>query len=207
MFGDLAAILEARRNMLWLVFASAQHRATLPDWENDARAMVARFRLEFGRRRDDADFLALVEELRTASPEFHRWWAEQDVARPPVATKKFHSPRHGTMTFEQTNFVADETAELRLTVYTPLDPRTRRHRRQAAQRVGGRKTSPEEFPMKFPSVCPEIPVSDLGAAVATIASGWDSASTGWRTISVSPACRAAAAGCSCRRLRSAKGSA
>lgn len=123
-FGDLAAIPVERRNMLWLVFASADHRATIPDWETDARAMVARFRLEFGRRRDDPAFLALIEELRAASPEFHRWWAEQDVARQPLATKRFHSPRLGTMAFEQTNFVADETADLRLTVYTPVDAHT-----------------------------------------------------------------------------------
>lgn len=120
-FGDLAAISVERRNMLWLVFASADHRATIPDWEADARAMVARFRLEFGRRRDDPAFLALIAELRAASPEFRRWWGEQDVARRPLSTKRFHSPRLGTMTFEQTNFVADETAELRLTVYTPVD--------------------------------------------------------------------------------------
>src|SRR6266545_1817139 len=65
-FGDLTAIPVERRNMLWLVFASADHRATIPDWENDARAMVARFRIEFGRRRDDSSFLTLIDELRSA---------------------------------------------------------------------------------------------------------------------------------------------
>lgn len=125
-FGDLSDVSAERRNMLWLVFASADHRAAIPDWEADARGMVARFRLEFGRRRDDRDFLALIEELRGVSPEFHRWWAEQDVARRPLATKRFHAPKVGTMAFEQTNFVADETADLRLTVYTPLDTRTAR---------------------------------------------------------------------------------
>ena len=125
-FGDLSAVPAERRNMLWLVFASADHRAAIPDWQADARGMVARFRLEFGRRRDDRDFLALIEELRGVSPEFHRWWAEQDVARRPLATKRLHSPKVGTMEFEQANFVADETADLRLTVYTPLDARTAR---------------------------------------------------------------------------------
>lgn len=125
-FGDLSAVPAERRNMLWLVFASADHRAAIPDWEADARGMVARFRLEFGRRRDDRDFLALIDELRGVSPEFHQWWAEQDVARRPLATKRFHSAKVGTMEFEQTNFVADETADLRLTVYTPLDGRTAR---------------------------------------------------------------------------------
>ncbi len=123
-FGDLDAIPVERRNMLWLTFASAEHRATIPDWENDARAMVARFRVEFGRRRDDRRFLALIDDLRNASHEFHRWWAEQDVARRPDATKRFRSAKFGTMEFEQTNFLADDTADLRLTVYTPLDART-----------------------------------------------------------------------------------
>lgn len=125
-FGDLGAIPVERRNMLWLVFASAEHRATIPDWENDARAMVARFRVEFGRRRDDRSFLALINDLKIASHEFHRWWAEQDVTRRPDATKRFHSGKFGTMEFEQTNFVADDTADLRLTVYTPLGAPTAR---------------------------------------------------------------------------------
>ena len=125
-FGDLDVLPIERRNMLWLVFASAKHRATIPDWENDARAMVARFRVEFGRRRDDRSFLALIDDLKGTSHEFHRWWAEQDVTRQPDATKRFHSARFGTMEFEQTNFVADDAANLRLTVYTPLGARSLR---------------------------------------------------------------------------------
>ena len=123
-FGDLDAIPVERRNMLWLIFASAEHRATIPDWENDARAMVARFRVEFGRHRDDRSFLGLIDDLRNASHDFHRWWAEQDVARRADAIKRFQAPKFGTMEFEQTSFLAEDTAGLRLTVYTPLDKRT-----------------------------------------------------------------------------------
>lgn len=119
-FGDLALMPPERRNMLWLMFASEEHRITIPNWENDARGMVAKFRIEFGRHRDDGSFLKLIEELRKVSHHFHRWWAEQDVTRRPEVTKRFRSAKFGDK-FEQTSFVAAETPDLRLTVYTPMN--------------------------------------------------------------------------------------
>jgi len=123
-FGDLAEIPMERRNMLWLVFASPIHRATIPNWENDARAMVSKFRVEFGRHRNDRGFLSLIDDLRQISHEFHQWWAEQDVTRRPDSTKRFYSEKLGTMEFEQTSFVLDDTPDLRLTVYTPTNAKT-----------------------------------------------------------------------------------
>lgn len=124
-FGDLDDIPVARRNMLWLIFASPDHRVTIPNWETDARAMMAKFRVEFGRRKEDPDFLALIDDLKAASQEFRQWWAEQDVTRRPDSTKKFHS-KHGVMEFEQTTFIVDDGPDLRLTVYTPVNAGTAR---------------------------------------------------------------------------------
>jgi hypothetical protein len=88
-FGDMDAIPAENRNMLWLVFASPSHRAAIPNWETDARAMLARFRIEFGRHREDPAFLELIERLQHITDEFRHWWPEQDVSVRQNKTKRF----------------------------------------------------------------------------------------------------------------------
>jgi len=124
-FGDLAPLPEEDRNMLWLVFASPPHRAAIPNWEAEARGMLARFRVEFGRHRDDPAFLALIRRLDQASHDFHRWWPEQDVTRRPDPVKRFTS-RHGPMALEQSVFRVEEAPDLRLVAYIPVDEDSRR---------------------------------------------------------------------------------
>ncbi|WP_395321854.1 helix-turn-helix transcriptional regulator [Variovorax sp. UC74_104] len=120
-FGDLSAIAPEDRNMLWLVFASPAHRAAIPQWETDARAMLARFRVEFGRHRDDPAFLTLIERLQIASPEFRQWWPDHDVSMRTDRTKRFEVRGVGRMELEQSSFMVEESPDMRLVVYTPVD--------------------------------------------------------------------------------------
>jgi hypothetical protein len=92
----------------------------MPDWESDARAMVAKFRLEFSRHNQDPRFMSLVEELLRRSPEFRRWWPEQDVLGSSEGVKRFQHQRLGEMRFEHTTFIVEDAPDLRLVVYTPL---------------------------------------------------------------------------------------
>lgn len=120
-FGDMEAIPSEDRNMLWLVFASPLHKAAIPNWETEARAMLARFRVEFGRHRDDASFLDLIERLQQASAEFRYWWPEQDVSARQGKTKRFEVARVGIIELEQSTFLVEEAPDMRLVVYTPVD--------------------------------------------------------------------------------------
>jgi len=119
-FGDLADVPAHERNMLWLVFTRPDYRLMMPDWATDARAMVAKFRLEFGRHHQDPEFKTLVENLSQRSAEFRRWWPEQDVLGASEGTKRFHHQRVGEIHFEHTTFVLEDTLDLRFVVYTPL---------------------------------------------------------------------------------------
>jgi transcriptional regulator with XRE-family HTH domain len=123
-FGDFEALAPEERNMLWLVFASPTHREAIPNWESEARGMLTRFRVEFGRHRDDPAFVALIERLQRASHEFHRWWPEHDLSWRGETTKSFDSPL-GAMSMEQAAFAVEEAPDLRLVIYTPVDEATR----------------------------------------------------------------------------------
>lgn len=123
-FGDFEAVVPEERNMLWLVFASPAHRALIPNWEHEARGMLARFRIEFGRHRDDPRFLKLIERLRRTSHEFHRWWLEHDLTARGERTKSFDTML-GVISVEQTTFAVDEVPDLRLVIYSPIDEASR----------------------------------------------------------------------------------
>jgi len=120
-FGDLTPLPEGARNMLWLMFASPEHRAAIPDWDEAARAMVARFRREFDRNRDDGRFLALVENLRATSAEFRAWWGAQDVSLRPEGPKRFSVAGVGEIVLDQHTFLWEPSPGVRLVVYSPAN--------------------------------------------------------------------------------------
>src|SRR5439155_17871564 len=49
MFGDFASIPECERNIIKLMFSRPVYRRTMPNWEQDARGLVAKFRLSYGQ--------------------------------------------------------------------------------------------------------------------------------------------------------------
>lgn len=123
--GDLEPLPPADRNMLWLMFASPAHRAAIPDWEVTAKAMLARFRGQYGRHQDDVQFLAVIDRVRNASREFDAWWQEHNVSWETEAPKRFSAPGLGELTLEQKTFLLEDSPTMRLVVYSPADPASR----------------------------------------------------------------------------------
>lgn len=120
-FGDLQPLPAQERNMLWLMFASPEHRAAIPNWAEAARAMLARFRAEFGRNRADPRFLDLIQRLQLASAEFRRWWPEHNVSWTSEKPKRFTSSLVGEMELEQSTCLLEGAQGVRLVVYAPAD--------------------------------------------------------------------------------------
>ena len=71
----------------------------MPDWQVNARALLARFRVNPGLAPDKAPFFSLVNELTDLSPEFRRLWAVYEVSSPSEGGTHFHSRRHGDQHF------------------------------------------------------------------------------------------------------------
>lgn len=118
-FGDLAPLPQQNRNMLWLMFASPEHQAAIPDWEVAARSMLARFRIEYGRNRKDARFLTLIERLQGASPSFRAWWPEHDVTVRNEKPKRFTVPGVGELELDQTVLLLEDAPNMRIVIYAP----------------------------------------------------------------------------------------
>jgi transcriptional regulator with XRE-family HTH domain len=123
-FGDFAELPEEERNTLWLLFTKPIYRRIMLDWEADARRVIARFRLDFGRSGNDPAFLDLVRNLEEASPEFARWWRQHDVDGFGEGVKRVRHPRLGDIEYEHAAFTVEGDANLRMIVYTLVLPGT-----------------------------------------------------------------------------------
>ena len=70
MFGDFAYIPEGERNIIKLMFSRPCYRRTMPNWEQDARGLVAKFRLSYGQAAGDAEFSHFTDEIIAGSEDF-----------------------------------------------------------------------------------------------------------------------------------------
>ncbi|MBP0579760.1 helix-turn-helix domain-containing protein [Labrys sp. LIt4] len=119
MFGNFAIIPAADRNVIRLTFLRGYHRRSMPDWEADARALLAKFRINLGLAVDKTPFLSLVEDLAGSSAEFRRLWAEHEVSDPGEGVTYFHSPRQGDRHFRHHLLMPEAWPDLRIVLFIP----------------------------------------------------------------------------------------
>jgi transcriptional regulator with XRE-family HTH domain len=117
------AELSAReRNVLRRLFGDAAVRASLPDWEENARFAVAVFRFDVARTggRPEAD--ALTAELQATSADFRRLWADSEVRSHGIGVKRLRHPEVGLLNLEYAAFAVDGADGLSMIVFTPTSP-------------------------------------------------------------------------------------
>ena len=117
MFGDFAALPEKERNIIWLMFFSPYHRRTMVNWEQDARSLVAKFRLSHGQAAGAAEFSAFVQEMIACSEDFRRMWADYEVTDVGEGVYLYRTSRHGTLAFQHSTLVPEVLPDLRIVVY------------------------------------------------------------------------------------------
>lgn len=119
MFGDFASIPTAERNVIRLTFLRRYHRRSMPDWQADARSLLARFRVNLGLAADKAPFFSLVNELTDLSPEFRLLWADHEVSSPGEGATHVRSRRHGERHFRHQLLMPETWPDLRIVVFIP----------------------------------------------------------------------------------------
>jgi transcriptional regulator with XRE-family HTH domain len=97
LYGGLDTLPKEHRNVLWLTFGSPLVLSMVDDWERQARALIAQFRLAWAHHLEEPAFGALVETLSACSPHFAAWWAEHDVRPALVRERTYHHPLVGRL--------------------------------------------------------------------------------------------------------------
>lgn len=118
---DYGALEPDQRNVLRLMFGDARVRAAQHDWESVARFVVATFRADAARAGAVSEVSQLVDELCFTSPEFKRFWLENDVGLHGEGTKHLHHPVLGELALEYSAFAVDGRPDLSMVVYNPVE--------------------------------------------------------------------------------------
>ncbi len=116
---DFAALPPGERNLLRRLFSADGVRAALPDWEANARFVLATFRLDAARAGDGSEAAALAGELVASSADFRRLWAENEVRSHGAGVKRIRHPVAGPLTLEYSAFPVDGADGLSMIVFTP----------------------------------------------------------------------------------------
>jgi transcriptional regulator with XRE-family HTH domain len=109
------------RNMLRYIFLDPAARLLVSDWPIRARRVVAEFRAESGLRLAEPGPAALVAELAARSPDFARFWTEQEVLGREGGERHFNHPTDGPLRFEQLSLSLAARPDLKLVLLTPLE--------------------------------------------------------------------------------------
>jgi transcriptional regulator with XRE-family HTH domain len=120
-YGDLAGLQGIERNGLYQLFLGARMRSMLLDWEIHGRACVAKLRAAYASRVDDPWFNELVTLLRTRSPDFERWWNQNDIEVRQEGVKHYEHPEVGRLVFDFSvlDVLDERMSSLRLVAYVP----------------------------------------------------------------------------------------
>ena len=106
------------RNLLRWILTEQKTRDLYLDWELIASEMVGVLQLEASAHPRDARIMALVEELRTRSPEFARWWTSPNPQGRTSGTKRFNHPVVGALHIDWEAFGVPDDPTQTLFVYT-----------------------------------------------------------------------------------------
>ncbi len=116
---DYAVLPREQRNILRLMFGSAQVRAAQEDWLSVARFVVGAFRADAARAGAGEEVSLLVAELSALSPEFAALWGSNDVAAHGEGVKRLHHAELGLLELAFSAFAVDGRPELGMIVYNP----------------------------------------------------------------------------------------
>ncbi len=120
---DYGALAAEQRNILRLLFCNAGVRAAMPNWQSDARFVVAAFRADVARTGAAQNVRALVDDVCRLSPEFDAMWRDNEVrSTSGEAAKYVRHPLAGMIALEYSAFAVDGRPDLGMVIYNPATP-------------------------------------------------------------------------------------
>jgi transcriptional regulator with XRE-family HTH domain len=118
LFTNWEARPPGQRNLVRWMFTTERAREVYLDWEPEARAMLARFRLAAARHPGDPAFAALIGELQRDSEHVRAWWPRHDVRDVGSGTKKLRHPVLGPVEYSHVVLQVADHPDQTLVTYT-----------------------------------------------------------------------------------------
>ena len=122
LFDDWESLPAGERNLVRWMFTAERAREVYVDWEQEARAMLGRFRLAAARHRHDGDFAVLIADLQRDSEHVREWWPRHDVIAVGSGSKKLRHPRLGPVSYSHVVLQVADNPDQTLVSYSAAAP-------------------------------------------------------------------------------------
>lgn len=122
LFEDWGAAEGRAPNMLHWMFTDPAARRIYVHWEDEARAMLARFHAAVVARPHEPTTSALIDEVREDSPLARRWWDDHDVAPIASGTKALRHPTLGVFRLRHAVLHVGGQPDQHLVTFTGTSP-------------------------------------------------------------------------------------
>ncbi|GHO50447.1 helix-turn-helix transcriptional regulator [Ktedonospora formicarum] len=110
----------AERNVVWHHFAHPRLRSLMVNWEEEARTLLALFRMESIQHLDDPWLKSMIEHLQQVSEEFRQWWSFHEVQHQRERPIIFSHPKAGKLVLQPITMIFAYDQQLSLRVLLPL---------------------------------------------------------------------------------------
>jgi transcriptional regulator with XRE-family HTH domain len=120
LFPDLLSYAGGPPNLLRLVFTDPALRRLMADYDEEARRLIAQFRVHEADWPGDPGVNATIAALVRESPLFARLWATDDVMRFVSTRRVFDHPVAGRLEFDHHRFGVLDQVGTQLVVYTSV---------------------------------------------------------------------------------------
>jgi len=124
-FRDYGATPVSERNLVEILFTHPSYYEDPVEFENMARRVLAKLRVDYSKSGDDPGFESLIRRLNTVSPLFRRVWRTPEINVRSYGIHRFRHPRFGELAFEHTSYVPDGHPTVRVVICMPNDAATR----------------------------------------------------------------------------------
>ena len=118
---DWQAYPLAERNVVWHHFAHPRLRRLMVNWEEEARTLLALFRMQSVHHLDDPWLTTMIEHLQQVSPEFRQWWPLHEVRQQRDRPITFSHPEVGRLVLQPITvlFAYDQKLSMRVLLPVP----------------------------------------------------------------------------------------
>ena len=113
------------KNLVWCCVTESRATERFLNYADEVPYLVARLRAEYGKHVGDPEWEEDIRRLTDMSPEFAELWGRHEVAEPAIRVLRFWHPDAGEMAFTRNEFDVMTVTDVRITVYTPFDDKTR----------------------------------------------------------------------------------
>lgn len=117
---DYGTLPLSERNIIRMLFTTPLAKNKNPNWERDARYVVATFRADVTRAGATAATQQFIDDLSRDSAEFATIWRQNEVCGiHGEAPKLIHHPKFGKLQLDYSSFAVEGRPDLIMVIYHP----------------------------------------------------------------------------------------